>query len=315
VADDASSDDTAEVAARELARLRPAAWAAGRDRVLRLPAKPPGWAGKSWACDRAAATVTTPHLLFLDADTILRPHACRTLASEMAGRGAGLVSGVTAYAIPSWPERAFVPLFPVTLFAFLPLWLLRLTGGRPRALAFAYGPLLLVDRAAYGRAGGHAAAPGSEREDIELARTFARAGEQVGLVRAADLATTRHYPDGTGALRAWRRVFVAYGGGNLAVAIAGIAGAAVCWTLPLVLPILGAVSRDTVMTGGGLVALGLLVAFRLVLAWRERQPLVSVLLHPVTVVATLAAMLLSLVDAVRGTPATWRGRPYEEPNP
>jgi hypothetical protein len=259
------------------------------------------------------AATTTPFVLFLDADTLPRPDAVRSLASEAWRSGAGLVTGVTAYAMPTWAERAFVPLFPVTLFGFLPLWLARLTGGR--LPAFAYGPVLLVRRAAYERAGGHAARPGSQQEDVDLARTFAAAGERVRVVRAADLAATRHYPDGAGALRAWRRVFVAYGGGNLAVAITGLAGAAICWTLPLVLPILGAVSRDTVMMDGGLVALGLLVAFRLVLAWRERQPLVSVLLHPVTVIATLAAMLLSLVDAVRGTPATWRGRPYEEPNP
>ncbi len=315
VADDASSDGSPEVARDALARLRPEAAATGRDRVLAVPPKPAGWAGKSWACDRAFAATTTPHVLFLDADTLPRPDAVRALASELVRSGAGLVSGVTAYGMPSWPERALVPLFPVTLFGFLPLGLLRRTGGRPRALAFAYGPMLLVDRAAYARAGGHARVPGTEREDLELARTFVRAGERVHLVHAADLAVTRHYPDGTGALRAWRRVFVAYGGGNFAVALAGIAGTVIAWLLPLLLPILGAVSRDTVVTTGGLVALGLLAAFRLLLAWREQQPLASVLLHPVTVIATLGAMLMSLLDAVRGTPATWHGRPYEEPNP
>ena len=315
VADDESSDGSAALAAGELARLRPGAWAGGHDRVLAVPPKPSGWAGKSWACDRAVAAAGTPHLLFLDADTILRPDAVRALASELLRSGAALVSGVSAYAMPTWRERALVPLLPATLFGFLPLWMLRWTRGRPRAIAFAYGPLLLVDRAAYLRAGGHAAVPGTEREDVELARTFVAAGERVRLVRAADIATTRHYPDGTGALRAWRRVFVAYGGGNLAVAVAGIAGAVVCWVLPLVLPILGAVSRDTVVTTGGLAALGLLATFRALLAWRERQPLASILLHPVTAIATLGAMLLSMLDAVRGRPATWRGRPYEEPNP
>ena len=315
VADDESSDGSATIAAAELDRLRPDARATGRDRVLEVPPKPPGWAGKSWACDQGFAATDTPRVLFLDADTLLRPDACRALASELVRSGAGLVSGVTTYAMPTWGERALVPLFPATLFGFLPLWLLRWTRGRPHALAFAYGPLLLVDRAAYLRAGGHAAAPATQREDVDLAKTFVAAGERVRVVRAADIATTRHYPDGSGALRAWRRVFVAYGGGNLAVAIAGIAGAVVCWVLPLVLPILGAVSHDTVMTAGGLVALGLLLAFRVVLAWRERQPLASVLLHPVTAIATLGAMLLSLLDAVRGRPATWRGRPYEEPNP
>jgi 4-hydroxybenzoate polyprenyltransferase len=315
VADDASTDGSPDVARDALVRLRPGIGTAGGDRVLAVPPKPPGWAGKSWACDRAVAAIATPHVLFLDADTLPRPDAVRALAAELVRSGAALVSGVTAYSMPSWRERALVPLFPVTLFGFLPLWLLRRSGGRPRFVAFAYGPILLVDRAAYLRAGGHARVPGSEREDLELARTFVGAGERVHLVRAADLAATRHYPDGKGALWAWRRVFVAYGGGNLAVAIAGIAGTVVCWLLPLLLPILGALSRDTVVTTGGLAALGLLAAFRLLLAWRERQPLASILLHPVTVIATLGAMLLSVVDAVRGTPATWRGRPYEDPNP
>ncbi len=315
VADDASSDGSPDVARDALARLRPEAAAAGRDRVLAVPPKPRGWAGKSWACDRAVAAIETPHVLFLDADTLPRRDAVRVLASELVASRAALVSGVTAYAMPSWRERALVPLLPVTLFGFLPLWLLHLTGGRPRALAFAYGPILLVDRAAYLRAGGHARVPGSEREDLDLARTIVAAGERVHLLHAADLAATRHYPDGTGALGAWRRVFVAYGGGNFAVAVAALAGTVIAWLLPLILPILGALSRDTVVTTGGLVALGLLAAFRVLLAWHERQPLASILLHPVTVVATLSAMLLSLLDAVRGTPATWRGRPYEEPNP
>ena len=315
VADDGSRDGSPAIAAALLARLRLGAPRSVHDRVLELPPKPGGWAGKSWACDRALAATGTPHVLFLDADTLLRPDACRALASELVRSGAGLLSGVTAYAMPTWPERALVPLFPATLFGFLPLWLLNRTGGRPRALAFAYGPLLLVDRAAYVRAGGHAATPATQREDIDLARTFVAAGERVCLVRVADIASTRHYPDGIGALQAWRRVFVAYAGGNLAVAVAGIAGATVAWVLPLLLPILGAVSRDTVVTAGGLVALGLLLAFRVGMAWRERQPLASVLLHPVTAVATLGAMLLSVLDAVRGRPATWRGRPYEEPNP
>ncbi len=314
VADDTSSDGSPAIAATTLRRLRPDTMRAGRDRVLELPPKPAGWSGKSWACDRALAATETPHVLFLDADTLLRPGACRALASELARSRAGLLSGVTAYAMPTWRERALVPLFPATIFGFLPLWLLRRTGGRPRALAFAYGPLLMVDRAAYLRAGGHAASPATQREDVELARTFVAAGERVRLVRAADIAATRHYPDGVGALRAWRRVFVAYAGGNLAVAVAGIAGAGVCWILPLLLPILGALSHDMGVTAGGLVALGLLLAFRVGLAWRERQPLSSVLLHPVTAIATLGAMVLSLLDAVRGAPATWRGRPYEEPN-
>jgi 4-hydroxybenzoate polyprenyltransferase len=308
VADDASRDGSADVARAELARLRP-----GRgDRVIALPPKPDGWAGKSWACDRAAAATLSPHLLFLDADTTLDdPSTLARLAAEQVRTGDGLVTGVTRYAMPTFAEQVSVPQLPMTIFGLLPLALVHGTGGRPPGLAFAYGPLLFVDRGAYVRSGGHAATPGSEREDIDLARTFVRAGERVRLVRATSLATTRHYPDGAGALRAWRRVFVAYGGGSFAVAIASLALTTLAWLLPCVLPVAGAVAGDQVVLAGGLVALALVAAFRVFVAIRERMPLRTVLWHPLTVGVTTAAQVASIVDAVRGRPARWHGRPLE----
>jgi 4-hydroxybenzoate polyprenyltransferase len=308
VADDASRDGSDDVALAELARRRP-----GRgDRVIAVPPKPDGWAGKSWACDRAAAATQSPHLLFLDADTVLDdPSALARLASEQVRTGDGLVTGVTRYAMPTFAEQVCVPQLPMTIFGLLPLALVQGTAGRPPGGAFAYGPLLFVDRGAYMRSGGHAANPGSEREDIDLARTFVRAGERVRLVRATSLATTRHYPDGVGALGAWRRVFVAYGGGSFAVAIASLALTTLAWLLPCVLPVAGFVTGDAVVVAGGLVALTFVAAFRLLVAIRERMPLRTVLWHPLTVGVTTVAQVASVVDAVRGRPARWRGRPLE----
>jgi 4-hydroxybenzoate polyprenyltransferase len=308
VADDGSTDGSAAVAEAALARLRP-----GRaDVVTTVPAKPDGWAGKSWACDRAAAVVATPHVLFLDADTTLSdPSALSRLAAEQVRTGAGLVTGVTRYAMPTFAEQVCIPQLPMTIMGLLPLAAAHRTGGWPAAIAFAYGPLLFVDRAAYLRCGGHAAAPGSAREDVDLARTFVRAGDRVRLVHAAPLAATRHYPDGRAALTAWRRVFVPYGGGSFAVAIASLALTTVAWLLPCALPVAGAVAGDPVLAGGGLVALALVVAFRLVVAIRERMPLRTVLWHPLTVGVTTIAQVASVVDAVRGRPPRWRGRPVE----
>ncbi len=305
VVDDASTDGTADVAREALGRLRPG----GPDRVLAAGALPPGWGGKSWACDRGVATATGEQVLFLDADTILTDRrALSRLAAEQRRTGAGLVSGMTAYAMATPGERASVPGFAMTILGLLPLALVEATGGRPAGLAFAYGPLLFVARAAYARVGGHAAAPGTEREDVELARTFVRGGERVRLVRAATLASTRHYPDAAHALAAWRRVFVAYGGGSFAVALVALVVAALAWLAPCVLPVVGLVAGDATLLAGGLVALGLVVAFRVLLVIRERMPVRTILWHPVTITLTLAAQVASIADAVRGRPASWRGR-------
>ena len=305
VVDDASSDGSAKVAREVLARLRPGAG----DRVVRAGALPPGWSGKSWACDRGIGASTGAQVLFLDADTVLTdPRALSRLAAEQRRTGAGLVSGVTRYALGTPGECAAVPGFPMTIFGLLPLALIHATGGRPAGLAFAYGPLLFVDRAAYVRVGGHAATPGSEREDVDLARTFVRGGERVQVVRAASLGSTRHYPDARRALGAWRRVYVTYGGGSFAVALAALAVSAVAWLAPIVVPVAGLALGNATLVVGGAVALGIVTVFRLLLAIREHMPVRTVLWHPVTVSLTLAAQVASIADAVRGRPTRWRGR-------
>ena len=285
----------------------------GRDRVIELAPKPPGWAGKSWACDRGADVATGAMVLFLTRTRSSRPCRAPKARRGAARTGAGLVSGVTAYAMPTFAEQVCVPQLPMTIFGFVPLALLRTSPAvAPRRLAFAYGPLLFVDRAAYLRSGGHAATPGSEREDVELARTFvavrqprgrrARRGHRTGP------ATTRSgrapWPRGgassspsAGARSPCRsrasRARRSRGSSRSSSPSSG-------WSL-----------GDATLVAGGLVALALLVAFRLVLAIRERMPLRTVLWHPLTVAATTVAQVPSLVDAVRGRPARWRGRTLE----
>jgi 4-hydroxybenzoate polyprenyltransferase/GT2 family glycosyltransferase len=308
VVDDGSSDETAERARREIARL---ALDPERASVVEAGPKPPGWAGKSWACARGAEAIATDHVLFLDADTLPRPNALRVLHETALGSGAGLVSGVSAYAMPSVAEQALVPGFPMTIFGWLPLWAHVATGGRRRRLAFAYGPLLLVETRAYRAIGGHAADPASQREDLDLAKAVAGAGFEVRLVAASDLAATRHYPGGPDAIGAWRRVGLSYVGDTFTGVLATLAAGVVCWVLPLLAVPVAIGSGDGDLVPVAWASLAALVGFRVALAALEHQPLVSVVWHPVTVGATMLGQLASLVDGLRVASPIWRGRPYE----
>jgi 4-hydroxybenzoate polyprenyltransferase len=308
VVDDGSTDGSGALARAELARL---GLDETRAAVLDAGPKPPGWAGKSWACARGAEVATTDHLLFLDADTIPRSSGIRTLHEIALGSGAGLVTGVSAYAMPTLAEQALVPSFPMTIFGWLPLWAHVATGGRDRRLAFAYGPLLLADRSAYAATGGHGAAPGSQREDLDLAKTFAGAGREVRLVAASDLAATRHYPGGVAAVRAWRRVALSYVGDTFTGVLATLAFGVACWVLPLAAVPVALGSGDDGLVSAAWASLLALAAFRIGLALTEHQPLASILWHPLTVGATMLGQLASLADGVRGAAPIWRGRPYE----
>ena len=83
------------------------------------------------------------------------------------------------------------PLLQWSWLTFLPLRLAE-RSARP-SLSAANGQLLAVRRAAYERAGGHAAVRGEVVEDVELLRAVKRAGGRGGVADGTALATTPMY--------------------------------------------------------------------------------------------------------------------------
>ena len=257
---------------------------------------------------------STDLVLSLDADTTLQPGACEVLVRELQASGADLVSGVTRYAMPTFGEQVAIPGYPMLLFGFLPVWLSAIRRGRPAAMAFSYGPLALVRREAYLATSGHGATPDTHREDVALAATFARAGRPVATVHAASLAATRHYTSAGEAARSWTRILPGYTGFSVAVVITLLAGEAFAWVLPLLLPLL-ALALDPALVPATLIPLFVLVAARAALAITQRQPLATVVLHPLTAAVTLGAQVAALAALVAGRTPEWRGRSMPDPEP
>ena len=98
----------------------------------------------------------------------------------------------------------------------------------------------------------------------------------------------------------WRRRTAQGGRGHLGAAIAVAIAWSVAWIGPLALPaaaILADVPSDVLLLT--LVPLALLVVTRLLLALTQRQPLLSVVWHPVTVLVVLVGQVAGIVDRVR----------------
>jgi hypothetical protein len=70
-----------------------------------------------------------------------------------------------------------------------------------------------------------------------------------------------------------------------------------------------------VTLGASAVPLAILVAFRVVLAVSQGLGVTTILLHPVTVAATVAAQVLAVGDWVTGRPLRWRERTLPAPSP
>jgi hypothetical protein len=156
--------------------------------------------------------------------------------------------------------------------------------------------------------GGHAAIRTSLRDELDLARAFAAAGYPVRLLHGADLGATRHYTSLNEVASAWRRIYYAYSGQSLAVSLFGLLGMLTVFLLPPVTLIAGLIGTDWSAVVGSLLGCAALLAVRLTIAVTQRQPLRTILWHPVTWLCTLLMLTLSVADGLRGRAPRWRGR-------
>jgi hypothetical protein len=288
VYDDESTDDSAAVVAR-----------AGGDRVrlLRGGALPDGWLGKPHACMRLADAATGDVLVFVDADVVLEPDAVAAAMALMRARGLTFVSPYPTQYAQSWLERLVQPLLPWSWLTFLPLRVAETS--RRTSLAAANGQFLVVDKAAYVRAGGHAAVRTEVVEDVALARAVVRTGGCGGFVDGRDLARCRMYAGGRDVVDGYAKsLWAAFGSptGAVAVATMMLALGVLPWVLVAFTPLAWPAAV------GGPVG-------RLVAAVRTgSRPMVDGLLHPLSVLAFAGLVAISVVRHSRGR-LVWKSRP------
>lgn len=307
VCDDHSTDRTAAVLdglSAEFPALR----------VIRGAPLPKGWVGKPHACHqlaqaaRALGAGPTDRLVFIDADTVLKPGAFARLESIFAARGAGLVTAVPQQITVTFFERLVLPLLHLTYTSWFPLPLVWLSSDT-RFLA-ANGQVLAVTVAAYDKAGGYGAKSVRRAlvDDMALCRTVKETGTRVVFADGFDIATCRMY---TSASQVWdgfsKNIFEGLGRKvpalvmvNLLYSLSFIAP----WVAAAVLYVAGHPALPVALVG-----VGINVAHRLVLFSRYRQPSEGILLHPLAVLALLAISINSYLWSARGS-VVWSGRAY-----
>lgn len=169
--DDRSSDDTSALAL---------AAAAGdpRFRLVQGSAPPQGWAGKPWACQRAAGEASGDLLLFIDADVQVAPWALRAAATCMEAEQLDMLSLFGDWELKSFWERAVVPVVGWFIRGAIDL---DAVNDPSRPQAFANGQFIMVRRDAYDSIGGHEAVKAEVLDDVRIAQALKRRAKRCGL--------------------------------------------------------------------------------------------------------------------------------------
>jgi len=295
VCDDRSTDRTAEIlAAIDDPRLR----------VVTGEPLAAGWVGKAHACARLAREARHDELLFLDADTTLRPGGLQRLRRLRRHHGADAVTAFPHQVLGSTGERLLLPMLHVTYTSWLPLVLVHLSSWK--AFLAANGQVLFLSREALDDAGGFEAIRREVVDDMALCRNLKGVGRRVVFAEGSAIASCRMYHsarelwegfaknlyEGLGSVPMLLATWVAYGGAFL-----------VPWLLLLLSPV-----WPTLLVPG-LIGIGANLLQRALLVRRFGQPWWSALAHPVAVVA----LLILAGDSWRRSRAgriAWKGRQY-----
>jgi hypothetical protein len=302
ILDDGSSDGTAAIV-HDVAAGDP------RVRLVAGVPLPEGWCGKQHACWQLARTARHDTWVFLDVDVSPTPDAVARAVAFLDASGADLASGFPRQRTSCLLDWLLLPLIHFILLGFLPLARARRDGSP--GLAAGCGQLFVTRRAAYDRAGGHAAIRASLHDGVKLPRAYRRAGLKTDIFDATGIASCRMYQRDADV---WR--------GLSKNATEGIGGPATI--VPFTLLLAGGQILPFALCGWGawtgfagwpgwalpvaLAAAAIAWLPRFLEAVRFRQRLTSAVAHPLGVALFLAIQWTALARKLLGLRTTWRGR-------
>jgi chlorobactene glucosyltransferase len=301
VLDDRSTDRTAETVLQF-------AQQDSRVRLISGVPLPDGWCGKCWACHQLGVQAAAPWLLFLDADTQLKPGAVAAMLASAQRLKVSFHSCWPGHDLVSLAEQFWMPMLNYTVYSMFPAALQLIRPTDP-SLGIAHGTCIMMRQEAYRRLGGHVAVQGSLFEDARLAQHFRRQGERTVCVDGQDLIRVRMYtrmgeiwegfeknmyPACGTQLRFFTFMFLRF----------------TIFQMPLVLAPYFAV-RGTPQVSLWLAA-AVVMLQRCLLTLYFRQPLWPALFHPLAEAGVLAVGMSSWWRMTTGMGVTWKGRVYRK---
>ncbi|MEX2435839.1 MAG: glycosyltransferase family 2 protein [Balneolaceae bacterium] len=311
VLDDQSSDKTPEILKKALASYPQLLT------VINGKPKPAGWLGKPWACHQLGKAASGDILLFLDADTTLKPMALKGVSLSMADYNLDMLTVWPVQKLDSFWEKVVIPLIYYALVTLLPvIYVYRKPRWVPSFLerkirpkfAAACGQCIAFTRKAYEEIGGHESVKNQVVEDVELARIARRKNLTLRMFTGINSVSCRMYRSEKEMFEGLRKNFLA--GFDHSVAKFIVAGLVhlIVFILPFITFIYALVYPNPLLLFLSVGSISILLLQRLLLAqWFQWDPVYS-FTHPLGVLWYQRLAAVIILDRISGRKTEWKGR-------
>jgi len=286
-------------------------------KTVQAKEKPDDWLGKPWACQQLGDAASGDLLLFLDADTTLKPGMLNSTAHAFSDHGLDMITVWPQQTLKTFWERMVVPLIYYALLTLLPaIYVYRAPRWLPPFLrkkispmfAAACGQCIGFTKAAYQKLGGHNSVKDQVVEDVELAKRAKRAGLSLRMFEGVGTISCRMYRSEKEIFSGLRKNFFAGFNRSILLFIFMAILHLVVFVLPFfTLPYsIATASPALLFLSTGSVAL-ILLHRTLLAVWFRWNPAWG-FLHAVSVLWFQRLGFVTLLDHLRGKKVKWKGR-------
>ena len=266
---------------------------------------PPGWTGKSWACFNGAKAASGDYLLFLDADTKLVNNGLDNIISCPI-YNSGVVSIQPYHKIQKFYENLSM-FFNIILMAGMGSFTPLQTKIKPIGV---FSPCMICKKDDYFKIGGHKGIKIKVMEDIEIGKSFLKAGVPVFNLGGKGTINFRMYPNGLKDLiNGWVKGF---GTGAKSTSIPLLI-MIICWIVGSAFPI-ELLIRGLVFQNPILIIYGVLfyIFYVLQIFWMSYRignfNLLTSVFYPVSLVFFIVIFFYSIESIFLNRKVNWKGR-------
>jgi chlorobactene glucosyltransferase len=298
VLDDESSDKTKEII-EQLVRESP------KVNLVEGKPLPPGWTGKNWACHQLSKYGKGKILIFTDSDNRYAENAVTNTVARMQKYQLDLLSAFPQQITVSFFEKLVVPVIDLLLYNFLILWLTY--HSKFPSLAAANGQWIAFRADSYRKLGGHSVVRDKIVEDVELSRACKRKNLKILTCAGTGIIYGRMYQSTKEVWHGFSKNLF----GLLSYRTVPFFMILMVFIVCFIAPFIFVFSKGLFTLS--LIAITQNLFLRLVLALvYKHPPMISILLHPFSIITIILIALDSYYKTKRGT-HRWKNRELKYP--